>query len=94
MTAYSYANGAWSGGTPLPTPAGSSAFGTSVALPYTGVAAIVGDPTGGSGTGAVNVFSQNGTIVVQRDAARRPCGLGGIRHVRRAVLGRHQRDRG
>ena len=60
VTAYSYANGAWSGGTPLPTPAGSSAFGTSVALPFTGVAAIVGDPTGGSGTGAVNVFSQSG----------------------------------
>ena len=34
--------------------------GSSVALPYTGVAAIVGDPTGGSGTGAVNVFSQSG----------------------------------
>ena len=60
VTAYSYSNGAWSGGTPLPTPAGSSAFGTSVALPFTGVAAIVGDPTGGSGTGAVNVFSQSG----------------------------------
>ena len=61
VTAYSYANGAWSGGTPLPTPAGSSAFGTSVALPYTGAAAIVGDPTGGSGTGAVTVFSHSGT---------------------------------
>ena len=60
VTAYSYANGAWSGGTPLPTPANASAFGTSLGLPYTGVAAIVGDPTGGSGTGAVNVFSQSG----------------------------------
>ncbi len=60
VTAYSDANGAWSGGTPLPTPTGSSAFGTSVALPFTGVDAIVGDPTGGSGTGAANVFSQSG----------------------------------
>ncbi len=60
VTVYSYSNGSWSGGTPLPAPGGSSAFGTSVALPYTGVAALVGDPTGGSGKGAVNVFSQNG----------------------------------
>ncbi len=60
VTAYSYSNGSWSGGTALPTPAGTSAFGTSVALPFTGAAAIVGDPTGGSGKGAVNVFSQSG----------------------------------
>jgi hypothetical protein len=61
VTAYSFANGAWSDGTPLPTPAGASAFGTSMALPFTGASALVGDPTGGSGKGAVNVFSQNGT---------------------------------
>ena len=78
----------------FPTPAGSSAFGTSVALPFTGAAAMVGDPTGGSGKGAVNVFSQSGGSWSDGTAARRPGGFVGVRYVRRAVLGRHQRDRG
>ncbi|MGP8059015.1 MAG: beta strand repeat-containing protein [Acidimicrobiales bacterium] len=61
VTAYSDNSGSWSAGTQLPVPTGSRQFGTSVALSFSGVAAIVGDPEGGgSQTGAADVFSFNG----------------------------------
>ena len=57
---YTLANGIFSEGNPLPTPAHASAFGTALALSQTGNVALVGDPTGGSlGTGAATVFTGN-----------------------------------
>ena len=61
VTAFSDNSGTWSAGTQLPVPTGSRQFGTSLALSFSGVAAIVGDPEGGgSQTGAADVFSFNG----------------------------------
>jgi len=61
VTLYTFANGTWSAGTPLPVPAQAKAFGTALALSAPGSTALVGDPTGGaSGKGAATVYAQNG----------------------------------
>ena len=48
---YTFSGGTWSSGVALTKPAGSVSFGTSVALSSNGTVALVGDPSGGGGTG-------------------------------------------
>ncbi len=60
VTAYSFNGTSWSAGTSLVRPAGSVAFGTSVALSGNGSTAMVGDPSNGA-SGTVSVYTFNGS---------------------------------
>ena len=47
----------WAKTSTLTAPSGSMAFGTAVAITAAGTEALVGDPTGGGGTGAASSYS-------------------------------------
>ena len=54
---YTLSGGPWSSGVALTPPMSSVSFGTSVALSSNGAVALVGDPSGGGGTGAATVYT-------------------------------------
>ena len=61
-TAYTLSGESWGSGAPLPVPAHSSAFGSTLSLNQNGTEALVGDPTGGAlGAGAAAVFAETGS---------------------------------
>jgi len=60
-TVYTLSGGTWSAGTTLAAPGTSLSFGTSVAISSSGTTAIVGDPTGGVGTGAASIYQYSGS---------------------------------
>jgi hypothetical protein len=58
-TIFTFANGAWDGGSLLPVPATPGAFGSSVALSGDGLTALVGDPSA-SPAGAATIYTLSG----------------------------------
>jgi len=72
----SFTGASWATRTQLVEPATAKNFGTSVALSTDGATALVGDPTGGGGTGAASIETFNGTAWSAPTSLARPNGAG------------------
>ena len=85
-TVYTFANGSWSAGAALTSPASPSAFGSSVALSGAGTTALVGDPNGGAGQlGTATVYTYSGTSWSAGTPLTVPANAGRARTSRSAI---------
>jgi hypothetical protein len=77
ITIFTFANGAWDGGSQVTIPTNAAIFGTSVAISGNGQTVLVGDPGGGAlATGAATLYTLNGKTWVQGTSLNAPATAG------------------
>ena len=88
---YTSSGGSWSSGVALTPPAGSADFGTSVALSSNGTVALVGDPSGGGGTGSATVYTLTSGVWSSGVALTAPAEAERLRYLGGSLRGRNDR---